>query len=663
MNHASRSLLLNNWSFGKKRPPLLSRLSNIIIVQVLFVFAAVVMILFFPQRESQVDFSGIENRISAVTEKIAEYLSKLPKGGDGTYSVADSILTDLIRGEKSIVHASVYLWTDDARMQRISSFGIDEAEPKDDLILSEKFGGSESIQKALAPKGAKGQFVPLRLTNDHLTCAYSFEIAGNRPALIVATLEHEVVVSNRNGLLYGLFLLFLGSILVSLLTVHLLARRFRDPLKRLEQGLTKTASGELFYLLEENDDAELCDLVRSFNRMSKTLWSNQQAHKHFNRLLKDAYIAQAESQVFLATLIDCSPCCVVAASSDGEIVIFNRKAAEVFGYDNEEALGLTIDRLFGTARDGDRSEVDDNSHEKSGEVVCRRRDGSTFPAYLVSSRVAAKPDQPPVHLFIFLDISESKNFQEMMVSIDRYYTRGEMAGDIAHEINNYLAVLGGNIELMPLFLKKGDHEKINKKLELMKNTVDKIARFSDGLMDTNYGDVNYVQADLNQLAQNILAFLKPQNRFDNVTMNTDLSPDIPLVEMDPNQIQQTLVNLIQNGADATVNNETERLVELRTELSEDGRYVRVVVADNGTGVDPESRDILFEKRFTTKRKGHGYGLITCKRIIDSHRGKIGYRRTSDRTEFFFEIPIRHESPEEKLTEQSDEPEAKASTTV
>jgi PAS domain S-box-containing protein len=485
-----------------------------------------------------------------------------------------------------------------------------------------------------------GLWMTVGLGAGHSIHSCHFQTTSGRPGLMVVVIDQKLLVSNRDNLLYGLLLLFLGSILVSLLTVHLISRRFRNPLKRLEQGFEKTASGELFYLLEVDGDTELNRLVTSFNRMSKTLWNNHQSHKRYNRLLRDAYITQAESQVFLATLIDCSPCSVVAASSEGEVVIFNRMAADVFGYENGEALGLTIDQLFAASRDAERSVASSDPSEKSGEVVCCRKDGSMFPAFLVVTQVPTGSGQPPVHLFIFLDISESKNFQEMMVSVDRYYTRGEMAGDIAHEINNYLAVLGGNLELMPLFLKRGDQEKINQKLELMKTTVDRIARFADGLMDVNQGEALFAPTDLNQLIQNMLAFLKPQNRFDGIDLVTDLSAELPLVELDHNQIQQTLINLIQNGADAMADSAESKKIRITTERMSETNSLRVSIADNGPGVEADWEDSLFEKRFTTKRKGHGYGLITCRRIIDKHEGRIAYRREVGAT-FFFEIPIQH----------------------
>lgn len=648
MNFESRNTLLNKWLFRPFRPALLSRLSHIIVVQVIFVFAAFALILFSPTREARVDFNTVEGDFRSLADGVANYLIAAKPSSKTIESdpLIDESLRQLIQSHANIVKSSIYLLETEGGMVNVFDYTAPFGHPTDPIRDSDLGAIAEPILRHMAVDHTPGRVVPISLSTDRLVYAFSFELDDQHPAVMVAVLRQELLVSNRDALLYGLLLLFLGSILVSLLTVNLISLRFKGPLKRLEHGLAKTAAGELFYLLEEDGDAEVKQLVTSFNQMSKTLWKNHQTLKRYNRLLKDAYLTQTESQVFLATLIDCSPCCVVAASSEGEVVIFNRKAGEVFGYENGEALGLTINELFATSRDSAGLASSEPTSDAAGEVVCRRQDGSMFPAFMVVSQVSAGADQLPAHLFIFLDISESKNFQEMMISIDRYYTRGEMAGDIAHEINNYLAVLSGNIELMPLFLKRGDQQKITEKLELMKTTVDKIARFADGLMDINQGDARFEPADLNQLIQNILAFLTPQNRFNGIAITTELSQELPLVQLDPNQIQQTLVNLIQNAADAMADCSDPRQIQVRTELLEDKSLARVVIADSGPGVDPEHASSLFEKRFTTKRKGHGYGLVTCKRIIDAHNGSLSYRR-KDGTEFFFELPIKHIQPDSK----------------
>jgi C4-dicarboxylate-specific signal transduction histidine kinase len=243
-------------------------------------------------------------------------------------------------------------------------------------------------------------------------------------------------------------------------------------------------------------------------------------------------------------------------------------------------------------------------------------------------------------IYVCRDITESRDFQKMMIRLDRYYTRGEMAGDIAHEINNYLAVLMGNVELLPLLLKKGDQRKIDRKLEVMWTTLEKIARFADGLLDGPPDTARLEPTSINQVVENVIAFLKPQNKFDTVNVVKDLATDVPVIYVDRAQIQQLLVNLIYNAAEALAEKEGERTIVVATATAdpENSPGVRVVIRDNGPGVAPDKENLLFKTRFTTKQRGHGIGLITCRKIVDNHAGSISYRR-EDGAVFSFVLPV------------------------
>ena len=287
-------------------------------------------------------------------------------------------------------------------------------------------------------------------------------------------------------------------------------------------------------------------------------------------------------------------------------------------------MGKSVSELFKQPFD---SSITQDQTKQGFEAIGLKQDGSAFPVWVTMTPTNSDEGEVWASVYIIHDITESRSFQEMMIRLDRYSTRGEMAGDIAHEINNYLAVLSGNLELFPILLKKGDPEKIEKKLELMRSTVDRVARFADGLMDTHRDDAAPEPTSLNQVVENVVAFLKPQNKFDTVDFQTSLSSELPVIDVDPGQVQQLLVNLIHNGTDAAIAAGEKPIISISTELLlvNGERFAQVSVADNGDGVPDDKIDALFARRFTTKRKGHGIGLITCKRIMDAHQGEISYR--------------------------------------
>ena len=627
------------------RPGFLVRLSHLILIQVIFVFAALALIMFFSGGDGPT-----EGELKITNQKIqplAERLSRIIT--EERTSLDESPIDPTLQGrlnkvlveDAEILKAKVYLETPDHRLLRVIDYDspdLTEASDLTDEVLS-VLADHEVVEYALHQD--RGGLSKVFYSSQYVVHYCPFGVDDQLTGLLVTLSGHDYLISSRTDLQYALLLLFLVAALISLLTVYLISNRFKDPLEKLIHGFEKTAQGELYHMMELDGDKELRQLATAFNIMSQSLWDNHQRLKGFNIRLQRSNKLLFESQAFLAAAIDNSPDCVVATTPDGSMVLFNSKASDEFGYDDDAIAGMSIDELFTQSLTGSMAAQALEEGLAAGEMLGKRGDGTTFPVYLTAAPIRDTESRVLALLYIIKDISESRNFQDMMIRIDRYYTRGEMAGDIAHEINNYLAVLSGNLELIPMFLKKGNTEKIDSKLELMKSTVDRITRFADGLMDPNQGEAHFEEADINQVVENIVAFLKPQNRFDNVRIATCLAHEMPLVEFDVGQIQQLMVNLIYNAADALAAVEGKKVVSISTSTCTigDQKAVRISVADNGPGVPEEKRELLFDKRFTTKRKGHGIGLITCRHIIDAHNGHIGYKHTGGAS-FEFELPLR-----------------------
>ncbi len=613
------------------RPGFLVRLSNIIIVQMLFVFAAVALIIFYPTEDVVLDsdLHAVEDRVQFISEEVAESLDVHP--GDLRDVLDDVGVQASLRGvlsrDGNLVYAGVYVQGTGQRMNLAWQYHDSAQAAGADRSAGEALDLIHNRLQKMDMRKPDRFLFPLHYSSRGFIYGYRFLHREATPAVVVTIVSHNFIISSRSHLQYALLLLFLGFTLVSLLTIYLISNRLKVPLERLLKGFEKTAEGELYYVIESKGDGELKKLADAFNNMSRALFENHSQLQASNEQLQSTNRQLQESQGFFSTLINNSPACVVSTSPEGKIMVFNRRASEDFGYEHEEIINRNLDILF--ANHQVNGFQDNRTESVSGgfEVLCERKDGSVFPAYLVSSPVRGDHDEIIAHLYIIRDISESQSYQEMMIRIDRYYTRGEMAGDIAHEINNFLAVLSGNIELMPLMMKRGDQGKITQKLELMKSTVDRIVRFTDGLMDANMGEVHFDQVDINQLVENVVAFLKPQNRFDEIAVTTSLATNLSLVEVDVGEMQQLLVNLLNNASDALSETERDdREIVVATSLigGADPPAVRLEVRDNGPGVVRDKVDWLFRKRFTTKKKGHGIGLITCRKIVDAHQGGITY---------------------------------------
>ena len=136
-------------------------------------------------------------------------------------------------------------------------------------------------------------------------------------------------------------------------------------------------------------------------------------------------------------------------------------------------------------------------------------------------------------------------------------------------------------------------------------------------------EINKEIFNFNVFIENELFFLKPQNRFDSIDIICDLDPDLPPLIADKSQLQQVLINLLNNAADATFDNPRgTRKVSIKTSFAQDKNSILFSVTDNGCGFTEETISKLFSQHFTTKERGHGFGLLAVKRVIKNHDGRV-----------------------------------------
>ncbi len=617
------------------KPSFLSRLSQVVFLQIIFVFGALAIVLLFPsETPNLLDRSKlIEERLESATNRLnaiigLEWLQDSPTYF--TSALKDKIAL-LLRSEDWITQADVYV--SDLTGRQVLVFSYQASSEKSGKVQMKPLGltlKSESTGSVIGPVFAGG---------DYLIYYYPFLISKKNQAFLSAAVHHNMIVSSRDNIQDALLLIFLGATLISLFTVYLVMKWFHNPLSKLIQRFSKTAQGGIYYQLEAEGDEESDKLAQAFNEMSAQLYDNKRELKEYLSKLNEANRSLVTSKGFLLTLINNSPNCLIVASEDRQIMISSKEALKTFGFESErEIIGRDIQEFFAQSAE-DLVKANSVNDEQSGaEALCWKQNKTMFPAFVSIAPIIVGEDNRKAFLYIVRDISDSKSFQQMMIRLNRNYTRGEMAGDLAHDLNNYLAILMGNLELIPLFLKKNQMDKVDQKFEQMKGTLDKIAKYASGLMDSNHDELVFEKTHINQIIENVLAFIKPQKRFAGIAIETNLSTEIPAFDADANKIQQMMVNLLSNSSDAVTSRDSDKKIEIRTILSSDPGMFRLEITDNGPGVLEEKRSELFKSRFTTKRKGHGIGLITCRKIVDAHRGKIGCE-FSDKTMFFVELPL------------------------
>ena len=154
------------------------------------------------------------------------------------------------------------------------------------------------------------------------------------------------------------------------------------------------------------------------------------------------------------------------------------------------------------------------------------------------------------------------------------------------------------------------------------------------------GDPSRHRINLNELVTKVAHAVRPDAVAYSCEVETSLAEDLPLIEGDPVQIQQVLVNLVSNAFDAMRQTPPDqRKVEISTAGNGDGE-VRLSVRDHGTGIRTEVHERLFDQFFTTKEQGLGMGLAIVRSIVEAHGGKIDAENVADGgARFYFILPV------------------------
>lgn len=355
-----------------------------------------------------------------------------------------------------------------------------------------------------------------------------------------------------------------------------------------------------------------------------------------------------------AAVLQLVPWAMWITDREGKITHHNALAVELFESESNDLRGFAMDSWF-VRRAGAEAWSELRRGVLGGTQWRNEIDVATADHDSLRMEITAGPvqtaDKVQGVLFLAEDVTEIQQLGKVLIDLERQSTRGEMAGEVAHEINNFLTILGGNLDIIPMLMAKGQHEKVQGKFVAMRQVLDKIARFSDGLMGPRDMAQEASTCDLNRLIENLSEFLKPQNRFDGVELAVLLDLELPKVVVRVGEINQVLVNLLNNAADAIhQDGRRDGRVEISTRhLPERGEFA-VTVKDDGPGLSSDASEHIFRDRYSEKKSGHGLGLLNCHAIARGHGGQLTVETTPGQgTSFTLTLPCGQAEPEREST--------------
>src|SRR6266436_5589875 len=334
--------------------------------------------------------------------------------------------------------------------------------------------------------------------------------------------------------------------------------------------------------------------------------------------------------------------------------------AHIMGYDRED---LAAGRVRWT--DLTPSEWRDDTVRRVAEVTTTgtvqprekeyfRKDGSRVPVLVGGAAVGEEPQQA---IAFVLDLSERKRAEAQAREAERRYrdilmelahanrvaTMGQLTASIAHEVKQPIAATVSNAQAALRWLERQppELEEVRQALAHIvqdgKRAGDVVGRIRDLIKKTPPRED---RLDINEAVREVIELTRSEAATNGVSVQSELAGGLPLIQGDRVQLQQVVLNLIINAAEAMSGaSDGPRELLISTGTSDTGD-VHVAVRDSGPGLTPAALERLFEPFYTTKPGGLGLGLSICRSIIEAHGGRLWVSANVPRgATFQFTLPV------------------------
>ena len=609
----------------------------------LLMVIAVFVFLFFPSRLERQAFDATVARASAIADMAAYSLAAGLMFEDST-AVAEVV----VGATQSPDVAFMAVWQGNGRLMSARGNGIPATRP---------------TVPAHGMISADGQTL-VTVTN---VSSGTVQVGTLALGISLAPLHAEVLHARRVGALVGVLILAIGVLAIFGISTYL-----TRPLKAVTATVNRIAEGDLNSRAEETPDVELQGLVQAFNRMVDTLVGAQAELALVNNALEgrvasrtlqlteaitelqdsQGALASSEKEArrtseLLQSLIDVAPQAIIVVDMEWRVARWNQAAERLLGWSAAEVLGRPLPYADANIRDGADLLVSATQGGTPTEVERTRKDGSKVRVLIACAQLRDPLGVPSGYIGILSDLSERKRLEEQLRKSQKMEAVGRLAGGVAHDFNNILTIITACTELLMYEDLGGEGRSL---VTHISGAAARAAALTRQLLTFTRQDV--VQPRQVEMAA-VLRGLDPMLRRvlpTNIRLSTGIADNLGSIHADPTQLEQVVMNLVLNAADAmpeggTLDIELDAEAidrPLATELGlAPGRYNRLVVRDTGIGMDEATQARIFDPFFTTKEvgKGTGLGLATAYSIVTALHGSIRVRsRLGEGATFEVRIP-------------------------
>jgi two-component system sensor histidine kinase TtrS len=383
-----------------------------------------------------------------------------------------------------------------------------------------------------------------------------------------------------------------------------------------------------------------------------TIWVmrlNQAIKKAKNRL-------EMQHELILDSVADG----IYGVDLQGRSTFFNRAAERITGWQADEVIGRNQHEiLHHTHADGSPHRAEqcpvyltfmENQARYISDDIFWRKDGASFPVEYSSTPILGDSGSPVGSVVVFRDITrrkraeeEARQHQVELARAGRLSTLGEMASGIAHELNQPLTAISTNAQAS-IRLLESDSSHVEVCVDVMERIASQADRAGEIIRQlrrlVRKEPLERSKVNVNDLVNAVAVLIRPDIRRESVQLQLDLQEPMPLISLQPIQIEQVILNLARNAIESLSEKHSGvRKLYIGTQ-NKANKSIAVIVRDNGPGVKPQLANTLFDPFVTGKAQGMGLGLSISYGIIEAHGGKLSYNTACEEgAEFNFYLPF------------------------
>lgn len=458
----------------------------------------------------------------------------------------------------------------------------------------------------------------------------------NKWYLVVEEPYEEAFSVSSNLRNYTILLIFISVIALFVLAV-IMSEIITKPIRKLVAETQNIVEGNIRQNIKVESRDEIGSLAHSFNALLNSLKSMMQQVLEISGEAASLEDVRQYADRFFENI----PSAIITIDSTGTITTFNNIAYAITGIKKEEVVAFNIKNI----RNNDISNIlellvdglERQTIYKKHIIKIKNVNGEEIPI-VINTTVQKDANKKLIGVIgAFKLVEEIKQFEASVIRAKNLASLGELSAGMAHEIRNPLTSIKGYAQYIKSEL-KDDHELLGD-ISVIINEVDRLNGIIDRFLTfARPQTLKLFPASINRVCIDVINLVRKEMQENEVCVN-ETYEEIPLLNIDADQMEQALLNIVLNSIQAMQKGGQLRISTVYDKKSE---FIEIIIADNGAGISAEDFDKIFEPFFTTKDKGTGLGLAICSRIVENHKGFLEVSSKPDiGTAFTIKLPIKN----------------------